>query len=137
MSTLELQNQNIELAKEVARVTKIKYQEGIGTSLEVTTAETSLIEAQTNYYNALYDALVAKVDYEKANGKFIINESNLDLVKPDSRIMHPLPHMEELSLSHEIESNDPRVAYFRQAENGLYIRMALLNWLMNGKNHTT
>ena len=66
---LEFQKENIELAKEVARVTKIKYQEGIGTSLEVTAAESSLVEAQTNYYNALYDALIAKIDFEKANGE--------------------------------------------------------------------
>ena len=68
LRSLESQSKNIQLAKEVARVTKIKYQEGVGTSLELTTAETALLEAQTNYFNALYDALVAKVDYEKANG---------------------------------------------------------------------
>ena len=46
--------------------------------------------------------------------------------------MHPLPHVEEIDLPIEIEQNDKRVAYFRQAGNGLYIRMALLCLLLNG-----
>jgi len=71
LSTLDLQNKNMGLADEVTRVAKIKYQQGIGTSLEVTTAEQSLLESQTNYYNALYDALVSKVDYDKANGTLV------------------------------------------------------------------
>jgi outer membrane protein TolC len=56
------------LAEDVARVTKIKYEQGVGSNLEVVTAETALKEAQTNYYNALFDALVAKIDFDKANG---------------------------------------------------------------------
>ncbi len=67
-STLDNQKKNIELAEEVYKVSKIKYEQGIGSNLEVTTAETALKEAQTNYFSALFDALVAKVDYDKANG---------------------------------------------------------------------
>ena len=44
--------------------------------------------------------------------------------------MHPLPHVEEIDLSVDVERDDKRVAYFRQAENGLYIRMALLEYLI-------
>ena len=66
--SLNSQHKNIDLAREVARVTKEKYEQGIGSSLEVTTAETSFLEAQTNYYNALYNVLMAKVDYQKALG---------------------------------------------------------------------
>lgn len=69
-------------------------------------------------------------DYEKAKGKFVINETNLSLIKPDSRIMHPLPHVEEIDLPLSIENNDKRIAYFKQAENGLYLRMALLKMLL-------
>lgn len=65
-------------------------------------------------------------DYEKAKGKYTINTENFNLINQNSRIMHPLPHVEEINLPVEIEKNDKRVAYFRQAENGLYIRMALL-----------
>jgi len=42
--------------------------------------------------------------------------------------MHPLPHVEEIAP--EVD-RDPRAAYFRQAENGLYIRMALLKMILS------
>lgn len=73
LRTLENQKRNMQLAAEVTRVAKIKYREGVGSNLEVTTAETSLKEAQTNYYNALYEAMIANIDYQKALGSFYIN----------------------------------------------------------------
>lgn len=69
VNTLKSQKANRELAENVARVTKIKYEQGVGSNLEVTEAESALREAQINYYAALYDALVAKVDLDKAYGK--------------------------------------------------------------------
>ncbi len=69
LTTLEAQNKNMGLASEVARSTKAKYGAGVGSSLEVNTAENALVDAQTSYFGALYDALVAKVDYQKAIGK--------------------------------------------------------------------
>tara|TARA_Y100000310_G_C20636646_1_gene791539 strand:- start:899 stop:1876 length:978 start_codon:yes stop_codon:yes gene_type:complete len=69
--------------------------------------------------------------YEKAKGKYIINEENLRFIEPTSRILHPLPHVEELDIPTDIENDDERIAYFRQVENGLYIRMALLDYLIN------
>lgn len=68
ISSLQTQRKNRELAGEVARVSKAKYDQGVGSNLEVVNAETSLKEAETNYYSALYDALVAKIDYAKATG---------------------------------------------------------------------
>jgi outer membrane protein len=70
LESLENQKRNRELAQEVLRVTKIKYEQGVGSSLEVTTAETSLKESETNYINALYDALNNKVNLDKALGRF-------------------------------------------------------------------
>lgn len=67
--SLKIQKRNMELATEVVRVSKIKYQQGVGSNIEVTNAETSLKEAQTNYYGALYDAIIAKIDLDKATGK--------------------------------------------------------------------
>lgn len=66
--SLANQQRNMDLAKEVLRVTKIKYEQGVGSSLEVTTAETSLKEAQNNYISALYDMLINKVNLDKALG---------------------------------------------------------------------
>jgi outer membrane protein TolC len=71
VQSLESQKKNMGLADKVARVTKIKYQQGIGSNIEVVDAESSLKEAQVNYYNALYDALVAKTDLDKAFGKLV------------------------------------------------------------------
>ncbi|HET9487785.1 MAG TPA: TolC family protein [Chryseosolibacter sp.] len=69
IKSLESQRANTSLAENIARITKIKYEQGVGSNLEVIEAEASLKEAQVNYYNALYDALVAKVDLDKAYGK--------------------------------------------------------------------
>lgn len=69
--SLENQKRNMDLAKEVLRVTKVKYEQGVGSSIEVTTAETSLKEAQNNYINALYDMLINKVNLDKALGNII------------------------------------------------------------------
>lgn len=71
LKTLAAQKENQELAGNVARVTKIKYEQGVGTNLEVVDAEDALRTAQTNYYSALFDAMVAKVDIDKAYGKIL------------------------------------------------------------------
>jgi outer membrane protein TolC len=68
LASFNTQKENLELANEVVRVSKIKYDQGVGSNLEVINSETSLREAQTNYYNALYDALINKVDYDRAMG---------------------------------------------------------------------
>jgi aspartate carbamoyltransferase catalytic subunit len=85
-----------------------------------------LSEVDVVYMTRIQKERISLEDYEKAKGKFVINESNFNLLKNSARIMHPLPHVEEINLPLEIEQNDSRVAYFRQGENGLYIRMALL-----------
>ncbi|MBW3469391.1 TolC family protein [Arthrospiribacter ruber] len=68
LRTLNVQAENRELALEVFEMTKIKYQEGVGSNLEVVEADSALKEAETNYFSALYDALIAKVELEKALG---------------------------------------------------------------------
>jgi outer membrane protein len=67
-ASFENQKKNITIAEDVVRVAKLKFEQGVGSNLEMITAETALKEAQTNYYNALFDALVAKIDFDKANG---------------------------------------------------------------------
>jgi outer membrane protein len=71
LQALEAQKRNLDLSTEVARIAKIKYQEGVGSNLELTTAETSLKESQTNYYSALYDLIISNVDYQKSLGLLI------------------------------------------------------------------
>ncbi len=71
IKSLASQKENMDLADNVARVTKIKYEQGVGSNLEVIDAEASLREAQTNYYNALYEVLISKIDLDKAYGKLV------------------------------------------------------------------
>lgn len=73
LDKMAAQQENMELAQEIYNVTKLKYQEGVGSNLEVVEADADYKEAQTNYYNALYEALVAKVEVEKAYGRLLEN----------------------------------------------------------------
>ncbi len=71
LSTLQTQRENMDLSKEVYDVSVIKYQQGVGSNLEVIDADAAYKEAQTNYFSALYDALIASVEVEKAYGKLL------------------------------------------------------------------
>jgi outer membrane protein len=68
LANIKSQKRNLELAEQVTRITKVKFDEGVGSNLEVVDAENSFKTAQTNYYNAVYDALVSLIDYQKATG---------------------------------------------------------------------
>ncbi len=65
--------------------------------------------------------------YDKPEGLYIVNQEVLDLMKKKAIVMHPLPRIDDIAL--EVDS-DPRAAYFRQAENGLLVRMALLKKIL-------
>lgn len=67
-------------------------------------------------------------DYEQCRGLYVINQASLDLMRPDAIIMHPLPRVGEIA---PVVDSDPRAAYFRQAQNGLFVRMALLTLLLD------
>jgi len=60
-------------------------------------------------------------------GFYAVNQEVLDLMKKNAVLMHPLPRTEEIST--EVDE-DRRAAYFRQSENGLYVRMALLQMIL-------
>ena len=62
-------------------------------------------------------------DYELAKGKYIVDSGVMALLPKHGVVMHPLPRVDEILP--EVDA-DPRAAYFRQAKNGLYVRMALL-----------
>ncbi|MBV9987722.1 MAG: TolC family protein [Chitinophagaceae bacterium] len=69
LTTMDFQKQNMVLAENVYNQTKKKFEAGTGSNTEINAAQTDLIAAQTNYINALYSAIVARVDYLKATGK--------------------------------------------------------------------
>ena len=66
--TLKNQQRNKELALEVLQITKIKYTEGIGTNSEVLAADAAHKEAESNYFSALYEVLMAKIEFDKSLG---------------------------------------------------------------------
>jgi aspartate carbamoyltransferase catalytic subunit len=68
-------------------------------------------------------------EYEKVKGAYVLNRSVIKKAKPGITIMHPLPRVDEIST--DVDDYEG-AAYFRQAHNGLYIRMALLA-LVTGK----
>lgn len=62
-------------------------------------------------------------DYEKVKGAYVIDPQIMKAAKKEMIVMHPLPRVGEISTDFD---DDPRAAYFRQMEYGLYVRMALL-----------
>ncbi len=69
ISTMDFQKKNMALAEKVYNQTKKKYEIGTGSATEINTAQLDLKTAQTNYITALYDAIIAKVDFLRATGK--------------------------------------------------------------------
>ena len=69
LETLDNQKRNIDLAQLVYNQSKLKYEQGLGSTLEITSAQNDLQVAQSNYILSLYDAINAKVDFLKATGK--------------------------------------------------------------------
>jgi aspartate carbamoyltransferase catalytic subunit len=63
-------------------------------------------------------------DYEAAKGQYVIGVEAMRRLNPDAILLHPLPRVDEISVDVD---DDPRAAYFRQAHNGVFVRMALLN----------
>ena len=103
---------------------------GFLTSVGVEWEEVDDLKAVASEVDVLYQTRIQKErfqdrpeDYERAKGKYIIDRHVMDLLPQHGVVMHPLPRVDEISP--EVDS-DPRSAYFRQARNGLYVRMALL-----------
>ncbi|MCA9863001.1 MAG: aspartate carbamoyltransferase [Thermomicrobiales bacterium] len=66
-------------------------------------------------------------EYEAVRGQYVIDARSMALLAPGAIVLHPLPRVDEITT--DVDS-DPRAAYFRQAHNGVYIRMALLEHVL-------
>lgn len=66
-------------------------------------------------------------DYVRMKDFYILNKKKMSLAKEDMIVMHPLPRVNEISV--EVD-DDPRAAYFKQAQYGVYVRMALILTLL-------
>jgi aspartate carbamoyltransferase len=92
-------------------------------------SEHTLLETVLPETDVLYVTRVQKerfsdqAEYESVKGAYVITPETLDHAKERMIVMHPLPRVGEISM--EVD-DDPRAAYFRQMEYGLYVRMALL-----------
>lgn len=69
INTLDVQKKNMDLAEQIYNQTKKKYEMGTGSNTEITNAQADLKVSQSNYINAMYNAIIARVDYMKAIGK--------------------------------------------------------------------
>lgn len=70
-------------------------------------------------------------DYVRMKDFYILDKSKMKLARPDMLVLHPLPRVNEISV--EVD-DDPRAAYFKQAQYGVYVRMALILTLLKWKN---
>ena len=68
IESLNVSKENLVLANEVYNVSEKKYKEGVGSNLEVLDSNNALKIAQTNYYNAYYQAIISKINLEKTLG---------------------------------------------------------------------
>lgn len=66
-------------------------------------------------------------DYVRLKNYYILDKEKMKLAKDDMYVLHPLPRVNEISV--EVD-DDPRAAYFRQAQYGVYVRMALILTLL-------
>ncbi|XP_068154549.1 multifunctional protein r [Drosophila tropicalis] len=73
----------------------------------------------------------SEADYQRCCGKYIVTPQLMTRAKNRTIVLHPLPRLDEISRDFD---SDPRAAYFRQAEYGMYIRMALLAMVVGCRN---
>lgn len=91
--------------------------------------EVESLEEVINDLDVLYMTRVQKErfldeeEYDRVKDCFVLTADKLENAKPEMRILHPLPRVNEISV--DVDS-DPRAAYFRQVENGKFVRMALI-----------
>ena len=76
------------------------------------------------------DRFFNEEDYVRLKDFYILNNQKMKLAKDDMIVMHPLPRVNEISV--EVDK-DPRAAYFRQVQYGVYARMALILTLLEVK----
>lgn len=89
---------------------------------------TAMREADVIYQTRIQrERFPTQQEYQAASGIYVIDEASLADLGPEAIILHPLPRVNEITPGVDA---DPRAAYFRQAKNGVYLRMALLDQLL-------
>ena len=95
--------------------------------------ETTELEHYLNDTDILYMTRIQQerftdpVEYEKVKNVYSLNKSMLGSVRENMRILHPLPRLQEIA--NDVDET-PYASYFKQAENGMYVRMAIISYLL-------
>lgn len=98
--------------------------------------ETTSMEEVMSQLDVLYMTRIQRerfdshYEYERLKDSFVLDTKKMELAGPQMRVLHPLPRVNEISVKVDA---DPRAAYFRQALNGKFVRMALILKLLNEK----
>ena len=96
--------------------------------VEVTQLEEAMPELDILYMTRVQrERFFNEADYLRMKDFYILNEEKMGLAKKDMLVLHPLPRVNEISV--EVDE-DPRAAYFKQAQYGVYVRMALILTLL-------
>lgn len=89
----------------------------------------AISEADVVYQTRIQkERFATPAEFDAARGVYVIDTSSMRRMKRDAILLHPLPRVDEIATDVD---NDPRAAYFRQARNGVFIRMALLQQLLS------
>ena len=103
------------------------------TAHEVPWEDMSDLDAALRQADVVYQTRIQRerfatsTEARAAEGHYVITPESMDLMKRRSILLHPLPRVDEIAP--EVDT-DSRAAYFRQAQNGVYVRMALLHQLL-------
>ena len=97
--------------------------------MEVSTLEEAMPIVDVLYMTRVQQERFAdKDEYERLKDSFILDERLMALGKPSMIVLHPLPRVNEITVGVD---KDPRAAYFRQVENGKYVRKAIIYTLLS------
>jgi len=100
--------------------------------VETTSLEEAMPELDVLYMTRIQRERFDSFDeYERLKDSYILTPEKMATAKPTMRVLHPLPRVNEISVKLD---SDPRAAYFRQALNGKYVRMALILKLLKEAN---
>ena len=109
------------ILEEVLKAKNIPYKEVV--DLEEVMAELDILYMTRVQKERFFN----EEDYVRLKDSYILTGAKMKLAKPDMAVLHPLPRVNEIAL--EVDG-DPRAAYFEQAQNGVYVRMALMMTLL-------
>lgn len=99
---------------------------------EVTDMSESLVEADIVYMTRVQkERFSDPMEYEKVKNTYVLTNSHLKSTKPNLRVLHPLPRVNEISI--DVDSN-PKAYYFTQALNGVFTRMSIISLILGVKN---